>query len=86
MTVSAGLDGEVIVKTGVNDEYHSLWISIFSCSICYGTVQISSCSFSFIPFPIYLSVFFFFLIIFSHFLFPVGAVKWPIVKEQTVCI
>lgn len=30
--------------------------------------------------------FFFFLIIFSHFLHPVGAVKWPIVKEQTVCV
>lgn len=30
--------------------------------------------------------FFYFLIIFSHFLHHVGAVKWPIVKEQTVCV
>lgn len=33
-----------------------------------------------------IAVFFSFLIIFSHFLHTVGAVKWPIVKEQTVCV
>lgn len=44
VTASAGVDSKVIAKTGMNDEHRSLRISFFSCSICCGTVHISSYS------------------------------------------
>lgn len=91
MTASAGANGEVIVTAGMNGEYDWLCFSIFPCSICCATPRMLSYSsqrsslLSFFLFSIYL-VFFFILIIFSHFLHPITAVKWPIVKEQTVCV
>lgn len=84
VTASAGVDGEVMVKTGMNDEYHSWCNSIFS--ICCGNLSIFPRSYLFSLFNLSLCIFFPLLIIFSHFLHPVGAVKWPIVKEQTVCV
>lgn len=62
-----------------------------SCSICCGTIRIPSDFFHLFALIFFLLFnlllfFFSFLIIFSHFLHTVGAVKWPIVKEQTVCV
>lgn len=88
--LSVSRSREVIVKTGMNDEYQRL--CIFSCSICCGTIRIPSDFFHLFALVFFffafqsIAVFFSFLIIFSHFLHTVGAVKWPIVKEQTVCV
>lgn len=70
----------------------SLCISILSCrKLPWDCTDIIFLFLSFLLFlslfnPSLLCFFFSFLIIFSHFLHSVGAVKWPIVKEQTVCV
>lgn len=52
---------------------------------CYLTLPNVPLSYLFFSFQS-ICFFFFILIIFSHFLHPITAVKWPIVKEQTVCV
>ena len=93
MTASAGANREVIVTAGMTGEYDWLCFSIFPCSICCATPRMLSYSsklsslLSF--FSLFKSIFFFFFfifIIFSPFPHPITAVKWPIVKEQTVCV
>lgn len=78
---------QIIPKMNMNDEYLGLLLFFF-CGIYYEAVRMITL--------LFLSVSIFSLInrdifpFFNHFLFcslcPVSAVKWPIVKEQPVCV
>ena len=78
------------VDTGMKNENHmsvyfQFWNPVASAVELYNChLALSSQLFSL--FNLFCSIFFLLLIIFSHFLHPVSAVKWPIVKEQIVCV
>lgn len=78
MAASAGLNSQVIFKI---DNISILLL----CPLHIRTMMPISSTLVFLL-AICLSVCCFFFIAFSNFLHHTGAVKWPIVKEQTVCV
>lgn len=87
-SVSRRRERKFIFNTVIRDKYPTFPLPFLT----HSTVQNVSLLFLFFlplisPFRFISACFVFFsLIIFSHFLHPVGAVKWPIVEEQTVCV